>query len=195
MKVFIEGYHSNSLLAAWSWNNGLVAAHAQRRETPVVILNAVRVVVVVGDERRSLQDTRAGATAETMGVKTLAHRFENAVCDPLPTPGAHGQRVHVAVFTLRGAVPVVELHALQGAMAAHATEAVGVKEFIHGPHCRLCTGQRLATFPTDLCRGRGDDWGVSVHFFHEVLCHPLQLFYLLHVEGNTSTFSRHRRHC
>lgn len=31
---------------------------------------------------------------------------------------------HVAVLTLRCAVPVVELHALQGAMTAHATEAV-----------------------------------------------------------------------
>lgn len=90
----------------------------------MVILNTVGVVVVIGDERRPLQDTGTGATAETVGVKALSHRFEHTVCDPLPTPGAHGQRVHVAVFTLRGAVPVIELHALQGAMAAHTTEAV-----------------------------------------------------------------------
>lgn len=127
MKVFVEGHHSNGLLAARSWNNGLIAAHAQRRETPVVILNTVRVVVVVGDERRPLQYTGAGATAETMGMKTLSHCFEHAVCDPLPTPGAHCQRVHVAVFTLRSAIPVIELHALQGAMTAHTTEAVGMK--------------------------------------------------------------------
>lgn len=106
----------------------------------MVILNTVGVVVVIGDERRPLQDTGAGATAETVGMKALAHRFQHAVRDSLPTPGAHGQRVHVAVFTLRRAIPVVELHALQGAMAAHTTEAVGVKEFIHGSYCRLGTG-------------------------------------------------------
>lgn len=75
MKVFFQGHHSNGFLAAWSWNNGLIAAHAQRRETPVVILDTVWVVVVVGDERRPLQYTGAGATAETMGVKTLSHCF------------------------------------------------------------------------------------------------------------------------
>ena len=47
---------------------------------------------------------------------------------------------HVAVLTLRGSIPVIELHALQGAMAAHATEAVGVEEFIHGPHSWLSAG-------------------------------------------------------
>lgn len=195
MKVFVEGHHSNSLLAAWCWNNGLIAAHTQRRKTPVVILNTVRVVVVVCDERRPLQYTGAGATAETMGMKTLSHRFENTVCDPLPTSGAHCQGVHVAVFTLRGAVSVIELHALQGAMAAHTTEAVGMKQFIHGPHCRLCTGQGLTTFSTDLCWRRGDDWGVCVHVFHEVLCHLLQLFYLFHVERDTSSFTRRRGRC
>ena len=56
----------------------------------------------------------------------------------------------VALLTLRRSVPVMELHALQGAMTAHATEAVGVEEFVHGPHCRLGAGQRLATLPTDL---------------------------------------------
>lgn len=59
----------------------------------------------------------------------------------------------IAVLTLRRSVPVVELHALQGAMTAHATEAVGVEEFVHGPHCRLGAGQSLATLPTHLYMG------------------------------------------
>lgn len=57
---------------------------------------------------------------------------------------------HVAVFTLRGAVPVIELHTLQGAMTAHATETVGMEEFIHGSDGWLRAGQSLATFPTHL---------------------------------------------
>lgn len=61
---------------------------------------------------------------------------------------------HVAVLALRGTIPVVKLHALQGAMTAQATEAVGVEEFIHGPHCRLSTGQGLATLPTNLWNGK-----------------------------------------
>lgn len=195
MKVFVEGHHTHSLLAARSRNNGLIAAHAQGGETSVVILNAVGVVFVIGDERCPLQDTGTGAAAETVGMKALSHRFKHAVCDSLLTPGAHGQRAHVAVFTLRGAVPVIELHALQGAMAAHTTETVGVKEFIHGSHCRLGTGQGFTTFPTHLCRGRGNDRRVCVHVFHEVLRHPLQLFYLLHVERSTSHFARRRGRC
>lgn len=51
----------------------------------------------------------------------------------------HGSAHHVAVLTLGGAVPVVELHALQGAVAAHATETVGVEEFVHGSNSRLRT--------------------------------------------------------
>lgn len=124
VKVFVEGHDSNCLLTALSRNNGLITAHTQGRETPVVILDTVRVIVVVGDKRCPLQNTGAGAAAETMGVETLAHCFEDTVCNPLPTSGAHCQRAHVAVFTLRGAVPVIELHALQGAVAAHAAEAV-----------------------------------------------------------------------
>ena len=57
---------------------------------------------------------------------------------------------HVTVLALRGAVAVVELHALQGALAAHAAEAVGVEQLVHGPHGRLAAGQRLATLPTHL---------------------------------------------
>lgn len=57
---------------------------------------------------------------------------------------------HIAVLTLRGAVPVIELHALQGAMTAHTTETIGVEEFIHGSNRRLRTWQSLATLPTNL---------------------------------------------
>lgn len=150
----------------------------------MIVLDAVGVVVVVGDERRPLQYARAGATAEAMSMETLAHRLQHAVCDLLPTSGTnrqgtlkrrrrkerrdqagrnptertnkpkrrprHGPPHHVAVLTLGGAVPVVELHALQGAMAAHATETVGVEEFVHGSNGRLRARQGLATFPTNL---------------------------------------------
>lgn len=57
---------------------------------------------------------------------------------------------HVAVLTLRGAIPVVELHALQGAVTAHATETVGVEEFVHGSDSRLCAGQSLPALPAHL---------------------------------------------
>lgn len=57
---------------------------------------------------------------------------------------------HVAVLTLRGAIPVVELHALQGAMTAHATETVGVEEFVHGSDSWLRAGQSLAALSTHL---------------------------------------------
>lgn len=57
---------------------------------------------------------------------------------------------HVAVLTLRGAIPVVELHALQGAVTAHATETVGVEEFVHGSDGGLCAGQSLSALPTHL---------------------------------------------
>lgn len=57
---------------------------------------------------------------------------------------------HVAVLTLRAAIPVIELHALQGAMTAHATETVGVEEFVHGSDGRLRAGQSLAALPTHL---------------------------------------------
>lgn len=151
---------------------------AGRRVTgglPVIVLDAVGVVVVVSDERRPLQYAGAGATAEAMSMETLAHCLQHTVCDLLPTSGTNGQRAlkrrrgdgmtkqegtqrtaqispgvgskpathgsphHVAVLTLGGAVPVIELHALQGAMAAHAAETVGVEEFVHGSNSRLRT--------------------------------------------------------
>lgn len=57
---------------------------------------------------------------------------------------------HVAVLTLRGAISVIELHALQGAMTAHTTETVGVEEFIHRSYCWLRTGQSLTTIAANL---------------------------------------------
>lgn len=56
----------------------------------------------------------------------------------------------VAVLTLRCAVTVVELHALQGALTAHAAETMRVEEFIHRSHCGLRSGQSLSTFTTHL---------------------------------------------
>lgn len=103
----------------------------------MVILDTVRVVVVISYEGRPLEYTGAGAASETVGMETLAHCLQHSVCYLLPTSGTHCQGTHVAVLALRGSVPVIELHALQGAMTAHAAEAVGVEEFIHGPHCRL----------------------------------------------------------
>lgn len=140
VEVFVKSHHSDCLLTAWSWNNGLITAHTQRRETPVIILDTVGVVVVISDEGRPLKYARAGAASETMGVETLAHCLKHTVSDPLPTSGTHCQGIHIAFFTLRRTIPVVELHALQGAMAAHATEAVGVEELVHGSHGWLSTG-------------------------------------------------------
>lgn len=154
----------------------------------MVILDTVGVVVVVSDERRPLKCAGAGAAAETVGMETLAHSLQYTVCDLLPTSGTHRQGIHIAVLTLRRTVPVIELHALQGAMAAHATEAVGVEEFIHGPHCWLGTGQSLATLPADLCRRGGDDRCMCVHVFNEVLGHSLQFFHFPHVQRDTSTW-------
>lgn len=58
---------------------------------PVIILDTVRVVVVIGDKGRPLKYTGAGAAAETVSMEALAHCFENTVCDPLPTSGTHCQ--------------------------------------------------------------------------------------------------------
>lgn len=190
VEVLVESHHSDCLLAAWGRNNGLIAAHAQGGETPVVILDTVGVVVVISDEGRPLKYTGAGAATETVGMETLAHRLQHAVCNPLPTSGTNGQGAHVAVLALRCTIPVIKLHALQGAMTAHATEAVGVEEFIHGPHCWLSTGQGLATLPTNLCRWGGDDRRVCVHVFNEVLGHSLQLLHFPHVERNASTWDK-----
>ena len=73
---------------------------------------------------------------------------------------------HIAVLTLRWAVPVIELHALQGAVAAHATEAVGVEEFIHGSHSRLGTGESLATLATNLYKEEGEGGFTKVTFLN-----------------------------
>lgn len=150
VEVLFESHDSDGLLAALGWNDGFIAAHTQRGETPVVVLDTVGVVVVIRDEGRPLECAGTGAAAETVGVETLAHGLQHPVGDLLPAPGTHGQGTRVAVLTLRRSIPVIELHALQGAMTAHATEAVGVEEFVHGPHCGLGAGQSLATLPTDL---------------------------------------------
>lgn len=34
MEVLVESHHSDGLLAARSWNDGLITAHTQRGETP-----------------------------------------------------------------------------------------------------------------------------------------------------------------
>jgi len=57
----------------------------------MVVLDAVGVVVVIGDERRPLQAAGAGAAAEAVGVETLAHGLQHAVCDALAAAGAHRQ--------------------------------------------------------------------------------------------------------
>lgn len=62
-------------------------------QLPVVVLDTVGVVVVVGDERRPLQYARAGAAAETVSMEALAHRLQHAVCDLLPTSGANRQGI------------------------------------------------------------------------------------------------------
>lgn len=59
----------------------------------MVILDAVRVVVVVGDEGRPLQDAGAGAAAETVRMETLTDGFQHAVRDSLPASGAHRQGI------------------------------------------------------------------------------------------------------
>lgn len=78
----------------------------------MVIFDTVGVVIVIGDEWRALQGAAAGSAEETVGMETLAHCFQDTICDPLPTAGTHRQRIHVAVLTLRRSVTVVELHAL-----------------------------------------------------------------------------------
>lgn len=58
----------------------------------MVIFDTVGVVVVIGDEWSALQCAAAGSAAETVGMETLAHRLQDAICDPLPTAGTHSQR-------------------------------------------------------------------------------------------------------
>lgn len=57
----------------------------------MVILDTVGVVVVISDEGGPLQYTGAGAAAETVGMETLSHRLQHAVCDPLATSGTNCQ--------------------------------------------------------------------------------------------------------
>lgn len=77
----------------------------------MVILDAVRVVVVVGDEGRPLQDAGAGAAAETVRMETLTDGFQHAVRDSLPASGAHRQGIlrrkthQVCCFDDNGAFP------------------------------------------------------------------------------------------
>lgn len=59
----------------------------------MIVLDAVGVVVVVGDERRPLQDAGAGAAAETVRVEALAHRLQHAVRDLLPASGTNCQGI------------------------------------------------------------------------------------------------------
>lgn len=61
--------------------------------SPVVILDTVGIVVVIGDEGCPLKYAGAGAAAETVGMETLAHCLQHTVCDPLPTSGTHRQGI------------------------------------------------------------------------------------------------------
>lgn len=101
VEVLVESHHSDCLFAAWCWNDGLITAHTQRGETPVVILDTVRVVVVISDEGRPLKCAGACAAAETVGMETLAHCLQHTVCDPVPTSGTHRQGTNIAALTLR----------------------------------------------------------------------------------------------
>lgn len=49
-------------------------------------------------------------------------------------------------------------------MAAHATEAVGVEEFIHGSHSRLGARESLATLPTNLYKEEGEGGFTKVKY-------------------------------
>lgn len=62
-------------------------------ELPVVILDTVRIVVVIGDERCPLKYAGAGAAAETVSMETLAHRLQDTVRDLLSTSGTHCQGI------------------------------------------------------------------------------------------------------
>lgn len=73
VEVFVESHHSDSFLAAWGRNNGFITAHTQRRETSVIILDTVGIVVVISDKWCALQYAGAGAAAETVGMEALSH--------------------------------------------------------------------------------------------------------------------------
>lgn len=59
----------------------------------MVIFDTVWVVIVIGDEWSALQGAAAGSAEETVGMETLTHRFQDTICDPLPTAGTHRQRI------------------------------------------------------------------------------------------------------
>ncbi len=61
--------------------------------SPMVIFDTVGVVIVICDEWSALQGAAAGSAEETVGMETLAHRFQDTICDPLPTAGTHRQRI------------------------------------------------------------------------------------------------------
>lgn len=106
----------------------------------MIIRNTERVVIVICDEWSTLQCAFTGSAAETVGMETLAHCFQHTIRDPLPTAGTNRKRIHITLLTLWRSITVIELHALQGALASHAAETVRVEEFVHGPHRRLGSG-------------------------------------------------------
>lgn len=59
----------------------------------MVIIDAVGVVIVISDEWGALQCAATGSAAETVSMETLAHCFQHAICDPLPTARTNCQRV------------------------------------------------------------------------------------------------------
>lgn len=100
VKVLLQGNDPDCFLTAWVRNNWLIAAHTDGRETPVVIRNAVGVIIVISDERSPLQCAATGSAAETVSMETLPHCFQNTVCDPLPTARTNCQRIHITLLTL-----------------------------------------------------------------------------------------------
>lgn len=90
----------------------------------MIIGNTEGVVIVIRDEWSTLQCAATGSAAETVGMETLAHRFQHTIRDPLPTAGTNRQGTHITILTLWSSIAVIELHALQGALASHTAETV-----------------------------------------------------------------------
>lgn len=85
---------SVSLIITFTPNHqGQTGSSCVWRCLPVVILDTVWIVVVVGDERCPLKYAGAGAAAETVSVETLAHRLQDTVRDLLSTSGTHCQGI------------------------------------------------------------------------------------------------------
>lgn len=61
--------------------------------SPMVIIDTIGVVVIIGDEWSALQCAAAGSASETVGMETLAHCLQDPICDPLPTARTHRERV------------------------------------------------------------------------------------------------------